>query len=85
MTSHLFGCALTDRERQIYADLAVGLTSRQTGVHLGISHRTVEAHRKHLYEKTGARNAAELVRIMMDRENKLAGLQSAFRIPGQAS
>ncbi|WP_374625490.1 LuxR C-terminal-related transcriptional regulator [Devosia sp.] len=30
---------------------------------LGLSYRTVEVHRRHIMEKTGARNTAELVRL----------------------
>lgn len=52
---------LTGRERQIAMFMAEGLTSKEMARHLGISHRTVEAHRSRLQEKLGTRNSAECV------------------------
>lgn len=52
---------LTLREREIAQQLATGATSKQIGRKLGISPRTVEAHRARLMKKYGAASTAELV------------------------
>ena len=40
-----------------------GRTNKEIASELGLSFRTVEVHRRHVMEKTGARNAADLVRL----------------------
>lgn len=55
--------ALTARERQILAFVVDGRTNKEIAAALGLSYRTVEVHRRHIMAKTGARNAAELVRM----------------------
>lgn len=52
---------LTPREREIAPLIGQGLTSKQIGERLGISHRTVETHRARLMKKFGVHNTAELV------------------------
>ena len=54
---------LTYRERQILQYVVDGSTNKEIAVDLGLSYRTVEVHRRHIMEKTGARNTAELVRL----------------------
>ncbi len=54
---------LTYRERQILQYVVDGLTNKEIAGDLGLSYRTVEVHRRHIMEKTGARNTAELVRL----------------------
>ena len=53
---------LTGREREVAAKLLEGLTSKEMGRALGISHRTVEIYRARLMRKYGAATAADLVR-----------------------
>lgn len=53
---------LTAREREILEALVNGETNAQAGRRLGLSHRTVEVHRRHIMRKLGARNTADLVR-----------------------
>ena len=53
---------LTVREREILEALVNGETNAQAGTRLGLSHRTVEVHRRHIMRKLGARNTADLVR-----------------------
>jgi DNA-binding NarL/FixJ family response regulator len=53
---------LTAREREILEALVNGETNAQAGQRLGLSHRTVEVHRRHIMRKLGARNTADLVR-----------------------
>jgi len=53
--------ALTRREREVAILTCRGLTSKEVGLELGLSHRTVEVYRARLLEKFNARNLAELV------------------------
>ena len=52
---------LSDREREVLACIATGLTTHEIADQLFISKNTVETHRKNLLYKLKARNTAELV------------------------
>jgi FixJ family two-component response regulator len=54
---------LTRRERQVLSLAVEGLDTQGTAQRLGISPRTVEAHRSHIVSKTGVQNLAELFRL----------------------
>jgi FixJ family two-component response regulator len=56
---------LTPRERQVLSEIASGASNKEAGLHLGISPRTVEVHRARIMEKLAAKNAADLVRIVL--------------------
>ncbi len=56
---------LTPREREVAAQLTRGLTSKEIGRELGMSHRTAEVHRARLMRKYQASTAAELVQKLM--------------------
>ena len=58
---------LTAREREILALVADGATSRDIGTRLGISTRTVEAHRDSLMRKLGIRTVAGLTRLAIEQ------------------
>ena len=62
---------LTPREREVAALIAEGASNKEAGRRLGISPRTVELHRAHVMEKLGARNAADLVRIVLSSSSRL--------------
>ena len=55
---------LTPREREVLEQIAQGASNKEAGRHLGISPRTIEVHRARIMEKLGARNTADLVRIV---------------------
>lgn len=59
---------LTPREREVLDEIIKGASSKETGRRLGISPRTVEVHRARIMDKLGARNTADLVRIVLERE-----------------
>ena len=58
---------LTAREREILAHIAEGSTNREIGGALGISTRTVEAHRDSLMRKLGIRTVAGLTRLAIEQ------------------
>jgi two-component system, LuxR family, response regulator FixJ len=61
---HIGGSVLTPREREVLREIATGASSKEAGRILGISPRTVEVHRARIMDKLGARNAADLMRII---------------------
>lgn len=64
--------ALSPRQREVLRGLALGEQSKVTAHRLGLSVRTVEAYRAHLFERLGVRGMAEAVRIAV-----LAGLHDS--------
>lgn len=52
---------LSMREREISGYIANGMTCKEIGRELGISHRTVETHRARIMKKLDCRNTAEMV------------------------
>ncbi len=59
------GAELTPREREVAARLLEGLTSKEIGKALAISHRTVEIYRARLMRKYKANTTADLVLKLM--------------------
>lgn len=58
---------LTARELEILVHIAQGQTNREIGGELGISVRTVEAHRDSLMRKLGIRTVAGLTRLALEQ------------------
>jgi len=56
---------LSRREQDVLGEIVNGASNKEAGRRLGISPRTIEVHRAHLMQKIGARNAADLIRIVM--------------------
>jgi FixJ family two-component response regulator len=56
---------LTCRECDVLSQVAHGASNKEAGRRLGISPRTVEVHRASIMDKLGARNAADLIRIVL--------------------
>lgn len=52
---------LSPRQQEICALVIAGRSSKQIGAELGISYRTVQAHRDAIYHKIGVHSAIELV------------------------
>jgi FixJ family two-component response regulator len=60
---------LTGRERDVLAQVAHGASNKEAGRRLGISPRTVEVHRARIMDKLGAKNAADLMRIVLSERS----------------
>ena len=61
------GCleSLTGREREVLERLVAGESNKEAALKLGVSHRTIEFHRAHIMEKTGAKGLPDLVRLWL--------------------
>jgi len=55
---------LTPREREVVYPVAEGKSNKLIAMELGISMRTVEAHRSRIFYKMGVRNAVQLARTV---------------------
>jgi FixJ family two-component response regulator len=56
---------LSPRERGVLGSLTSGASNKEAGRQLGISPRTIEYHRANIMKKLGAKNATELIRIVL--------------------
>ena len=56
---------LTPREREVLRLVTSGQSNKEAGRELGISPRTIEVHRARVMEKLGAKNTADLMRIVL--------------------
>lgn len=53
---------LTPRERDVMQYVALGMPNKIIAAELGVSQRTIEAHRARCFQKLQVRNAVELAR-----------------------
>lgn len=70
--------ALTDREREIMAQVVDGRLNKQIATAMGIAERTVKAHRAQVMSKMQVDSLAELVKVagMLEAEQTLPGVRS---------
>jgi len=59
--SRISGIELTEREQEVLDLICKGMSNSEISKFLGLSARTVDGHRAHLLEKTGAKNSPHLV------------------------
>ena len=57
---------LSGREREVLAGITRGLTNKEIGTELGISHRTVETHRESLMRKLRIHTVAGLTKFALE-------------------
>lgn len=62
---------LTGRQRQVLMLIAQGMNNQEIAEELGLSRRTVEAHRARLMRASGVRNGAELMVWFSEREARV--------------
>ena len=67
---------LTSREREVLGQVAHGASNKEAGRRLGISPRTVEVHRARIMDKLGAKNAADLMRIVLSQTSVWHGMRA---------
>ena len=60
--------SLSERESEVFHLVAAGGTNKSIATDLGISERTVEAHRAQVMKKLGIHRLAQLVRIKLEAE-----------------
>jgi DNA-binding NarL/FixJ family response regulator len=58
--------SISARERQVLARIALGRTSKEIASELGITLRTVHAHRENLARKLGTSSVAALTRYALE-------------------
>jgi two-component system response regulator FixJ len=63
---------LTPREREVLEAIIAGASNKVAGRKLRISPRTVEVHRARIIDKLGAKNTADLVRIVVAQKASLS-------------
>jgi DNA-binding CsgD family transcriptional regulator len=56
---------LTPREREVMNGVVSGLLNKEIASELGITERTVKAHRGRAMAKMGAKSSAELIRMLL--------------------
>ena len=64
--------SLSAREREVMALVASGKLNKQAGHRLGVTEKTIKAHRSQVMRKMGADSLAELVRMAARIETHLA-------------
>jgi len=65
--------SLTPREREVLDLMTEGKQNKAIAQVLDVSPRTIEIHRARVMEKMGAQSVAELVRMMLDLKQPVAG------------
>lgn len=64
-TNHALVSTLTPRERDVMGYVALGKPNKIIAAELGVSQRTIEAHRARVFHKLRVRNAVELARCLL--------------------
>ena len=69
--------ALTPREKEVLYPVAEGKPNKLIAMELGISMRTVEAHRARIFYKLGVRNAVQLARSVYSGDDAVPPVSSS--------
>jgi DNA-binding CsgD family transcriptional regulator len=73
------GLLLTDREREVMAEIADGRSTDEAAIRLGISPHTLRTHVKNGMRKNGAKTRTRLA-VMIEREDVGELLEENFRL-----
>lgn len=60
--------SLTNREREVLSNIALGYTNREISEKLHISEKTIETHRSHILEKLHLKSRADIVRYALEHD-----------------
>ncbi len=60
-----FHVLLTEREKQVAVELALGKTNKEIAGKLDVSIKTIDTHRGHIMKKLELRNNVELARMLL--------------------
>jgi DNA-binding CsgD family transcriptional regulator len=71
---------LTPREREVVYPVAEGKSNKLIAMELGISMRTVEAHRSRIFYKMGVRNAVQLARTVYSQPETATDTADKFNV-----
>ena len=72
---------VTPREREVLGHVIAGASNKEAGRTLGISPRTIEVHRARIMDKLGAKNAADLVRIVLGHRRRHCAKATVDDVP----
>lgn len=80
--------ALTPREYEVFLEVVLGQMNKQIAHRLGISERTVKAHRQRVFQKLDVGTLAELVTLadrlgLIDKTHNKSGASSESSPPAQ--
>lgn len=59
---------LTKKEKEVLRLTAQGLSCKEIGAQMGVSHRTIETHRLNMKEKLRIRTISQLIRFAIDND-----------------
>ena len=65
---HALFSELTPRERDVMDYVVLGKPNKIIAAELGVSQRTIEAHRARIFQKMQVKNAVELARCILSRQ-----------------
>ncbi len=63
---------LTPREREVLGKIIAGRSNREMAAEMGVSQKTIEAHRSRVMEKSGAGSLSELVQMVLASASAVA-------------
>jgi len=72
---------LTQREFEVLNLIMTGRSSREAGIQLKISSKTVEVHRAHIMQKLDVENVVDLTRLVLGAKNEQLGPLNVFQHP----
>lgn len=73
---------LTAKECQVLDLMMEGKPNKVIAKRLGVSLRTVEVRRQHIFQKMNTRSVAELVRLVLEAQEARAGVVNGKRVGG---
>lgn len=81
-THHVMQCfdQLTSREMEVLELVVEGLSSKEIGGQLGVSFKTIEAHRSKIMKKTEADSLPHLIRMRVQLQRHIAQSNFAGRV-----